>query len=90
MDRSLLLSYEDLCADPSKEMTRITRFLGTEPYADECLRETFPIHNATGQASLIKNFNESSFEKLSADDIRRIEDIAGDVMRRLGYEFATG
>ena len=90
MDRSLLLSYEDLCADPAKELNRITRFLGTEPYPDECLGETVHIHNATGQASVIKNFNEMSLEKLSADDIRRIEDIAGDLMCRLGYDFASG
>jgi len=90
LDRALLLSYEDLCTDPSKEMARVTRFLGTEPYPDEFLREPFSIHNATGQLSLIKNFNESSYERLSADDIRRIEDVAGDVMRQLGYDFLTG
>ncbi|MDG1899531.1 MAG: sulfotransferase [Phycisphaerales bacterium] len=90
LDDALLLSYEDLCADPSKEMTRVTRFLKIDPYPDEFLRESLPIHNVTEQPSLIKDFNESSLEKLSADDIRRIEDIAGDVMRRLGYDFATG
>jgi hypothetical protein len=90
IDRALLLSYEDLCTDPSKEMARVTRFLGTEPYPDEFLREPFSIHNATGQPSLIKNFNESSCERLSADDIRRIEDVAGDVMRQLEYDFLTG
>ena len=90
LDGSLLLSYEDLCADPSKEMIRITRFLKIDPYPDEFLRESLPIHNVTEQPSLIKDFNASSLERLSADDIRRIEDIAGEVMSRLGYEFFTG
>ena len=90
LDRSLRLSYEDLCADPSKEMSRITRFLGIDPYPDEFLRESLPVHNATGEPSLVKDFNESSLERLSADDIRTIEDVSGDVMRRLGYAFASG
>ena len=90
LDGSLLLSYEDLCADPSKEMIRITRFLKIDPYPDEFLRESLPIHNVTEQPSLIKDFNESSLERLSAEDIRMIEDIAGEVMSRLGYEFFTG
>ena len=90
LEDALLLTYEDLCADPSTEMTRITRFLEIDPYPDEFLRESLPIHNATGQPSLIKDFNESSLARLSADDIRRIEDIAGEVMRQLGYDFATG
>lgn len=90
LDRVLLLSYEDLCGDPSQAMARVTSFLGIQRYPDESLRETFSIHNATGQPSLIKNFNESSYERLSADDIRRIEDVAGDVMRRLGYDFLIG
>ncbi|MAB71964.1 MAG: hypothetical protein CMJ54_05615 [Planctomycetaceae bacterium] len=90
LDDALLLNYEDLCADPSKEMTRVTRFLKIDPYPDQFLREILPIHNVTEQPSLIKDFNASSLERLSADDIRRIEDIAGEVMSRLGYEFFTG
>ena len=90
LDDALLLSYEDLCADPSKEMTRVTRFLKIAPYPDESLCESLPVHNVTGQPSLIKDFNASSLERLSAEDIRRVEDIAGEVMSRLGYEFFTG
>jgi hypothetical protein len=90
VDDALLLSYEDLCADPSREMTRVARFLKIDPYPDEFLRESLPIHNATGQPSLIKNFNDSSLERLSAEDIRRIGNIAGEVMSRLGYELFTG
>ena len=90
IDDALLLSYEDLCAAPSKEMTRVTGFLKIDPYPEKFLRESLPIHNVTGHASLIKDFNESSLERLSADDIRTIEDIAGEVMRRLGYGFASG
>ena len=90
LDDALLLSYEDLCADPSKEMTRVTRFLEIAPYPDESLCESLPVHNVTGQPSLIKDFNASSLERLSAEDIRRVEDIAGEVMSRLGCEFFTG
>ena len=90
LDDRLLLSYEDLCADPARELTRVTRFLKIDSYPDELLREEYSIHNVTGQPSLIKDFNEPSVERLSSDDIRRIEDIAGEVMSRLGYEFFTG
>ena len=90
LDDALLLSYEDLCADPPKVTSRITRFLKIDQFPDEFLYESFPIHNVTGQPNLIKNFNDSSVERLSADDIRRVEDIAGKVMMRLGYKFLTG
>ena len=90
LDRHLLLSYEDLCADPSRQMDRVTRFLGIDSYEDEWLDGTFSIHNAKERPSSIINFNEASHEALSSDDIRRIEDIAGDVMNRLGYDSITG
>ena len=90
LDHALLLRYEDLCADPSKEMSRITRFLDIDPYPDELLRDLLPVHNVTGRSSLIRDFNGSSLERLSGDDIRTIEDIAGDVMGRLGYALESG
>ena len=90
LDDALLLSYEDLCADPPKVTSRITRFLKIDQFPYEFLCESFPIHNVTGQPSLVKDFNDSSIQMLSADDICRIEDIAGEVMTRLGYKFLTG
>ena len=90
LDNAMLLSYEELCANPSEQMNRITRFLGTAPYADACLEQPLDIHNAEDEESPIRNFNDSSFERLSADELRKIEDIAGDLMSRLGYEFFTG
>ena len=90
LDDSLLLSYEELCADPSKETGRITRFLDIDPYPEEFLREELPVHNVTGHPNTIKDFNDASLDRLSTEDIRRVEDIAGEVMTRLGYEFFTG
>jgi len=90
LNHALLLRYEDLCAGPSKELSRITSFLDIDPYPDEFLRELFPVHNVTGRSSPIHDFNGSSLERLTRDDIRTIEDIAGDVMRRLGYALETG
>lgn len=90
LDRRLLLTYEDLCADPSREMSLITSFLGTKQYPENFLLDELSIHNASGRKGLIKNFNDSSYERLSAEDVRKIEDIAGDLMARLGYDFLTG
>ncbi len=56
----------------------------------ESLRRLVDYTITCGASALIVPAVASEVERLSADDIRTIEDVSGDVMRRLGYAFASG
>lgn len=79
----LELSYEDLTADPQKEVGRITDFLGIGEFAPESFHKAFSVHEKSSQ---ITNMNPKSFAKLSDSEKKVIGSIAGDYLKKYGYQ----
>ncbi len=81
-ERLLTITYEDLCEDPAKVLSRITEFLGVRPFSAEVSGKEWTVQGAT---SAIKNRNASSFERLDDADREEIVRVAGDMLERRGY-----
>jgi hypothetical protein len=83
----LLLTYEDLCARPAEHLQNLQDFLGLEqPFDPGVLTRPRRIHNIDNAEGLIRDFNRRSVQQLAAQDMEMIDQIAGPVMARLGYE----
>lgn len=91
-DNYLRLRYEDLVEDPQRELETICRFLG-EKYSDAML---VPDEDAKAdrwwferaQGKVTKNRHGKWREELTSAQVAIVEHIAGDHMRRFGYETA--
>lgn len=88
-DQILTVKYEDLCADCSKEMSRITKFLGVDQKYS-----LSSVQNFVGGSSTIRNAKSTDFklrldekwrESLNLEDVKIFEKIAGSVNYSLGY-----
>lgn len=78
----LRLTYEDFCAQPGENLRAITDFLEVEPLPDETTNKSWEIH---GNTSEIRNMNAEGIAKLTADEIARIRDVAGQALDKYGY-----
>lgn len=74
--------YEDLAEDPDGTMGGVTDFLGI-PGFDRGLGER--VWYINDRAAKIRNMNPASLERLSDDDVSRIERTAGRRLDRYGY-----
>ena len=89
-ERYLELRYEDLVADPARELQRICEFasLPWEPemveYAGKVDVSNLPEHQRLAQPPTpnVRNWRE----EMPATDARAFEDVAGDVLRSSGYD----
>lgn len=82
LHHQLILKYEDLVANPSAELKRITDILNLSPLSEDVFTNEFNIHKVH---SGIKNMNKESLDRLSAEDIEIINLKAADVLKRLNY-----
>jgi hypothetical protein len=83
----LLLRYEELCQQPEDHLEKIESFLGLPtPIDRQVLAAPQAIHNIDATPQRIGNLNERSLAQLSAADLACIDQIAGPLMQRLGYE----
>lgn len=83
----LHLTYEQLCQDTLEVLREIEEFLDlTQPFDQELLAHEFPIHNIDDIPTIIRNFNDQSIARLSAQDIDTITHEAGAAMMKFGYE----
>ncbi len=82
IDRFLRVRYEDFTEDTKGTLDQITRFLGISPIESSVLQKTWSFQEKNEP---IKNMNPGSFERLSPRQIRKIEDVAGDVLREHNY-----
>jgi len=85
--RFLQVSYEDLSAEPEAVCRRITDFLELPPLDEAVLGENWTVH---GVESPIRNMNRASFERLSAEEIDKIHQVAGERLEALGYDRPEG
>ncbi len=83
VERFMSLRYEEFVADPSSQVRRITDFVGLEPLDDVLMAQRWTVH---GVESPIRNMNDQSLARLSAEDIEAIHSVAGEWLARWGYE----
>jgi hypothetical protein len=99
--RRLLVRYEDLLAEPERYFARIIRFLGTGEVDAARLKRAIGFsgfdvlagqeaaegYRAAGQGGKFFRTGKAGQwrERLSPEQIRRIENVHGEVMRKLGY-----
>jgi Sulfotransferase family len=83
----LCFRYEDLCLEPAEHLRKIEAFLDLDVAFDLTgLAKPRHIHNIDAKPQFIHNFNERSLQQLSAADTAIIDQIAGPLMERVGYE----
>ena len=83
VERFLRVSYEDFSADPETVCRRITDFLELPPLDGGLFGENWKVH---GVESPIRNMNRASHGRLSAEDIDKIHQVAGERLAALGYD----
>ena len=88
--RYLEVRYEDLIADPAPAMERVCRFAGIDFDASMLsLSKPSEVAGDAGGMREVKRDNAGKYRsRMDAVTLRRIEAIAGDVLRDAGYEVA--
>ncbi len=83
MDESILeVTYEDLTERPDEILEQICHFLNIDLPDRNVSELTFSIH---GKTNAILNMNEKSLKSLSREDVKRIDQVAGEWLDRYGY-----
>lgn len=82
LERLHWVHYEDLASNPQETLGGILAFLGLSFEAQMVSSEAITIHERT---STLKDFNASSIQLLSGDDIERINEVAEPMLRHHGY-----
>ena len=75
--------YEDLTGNPEKILSAITDFLELPPYSRDVLSNEWEID---GVISPMRNMNSDVLDKLSYDDINKIELVARKELLKHGYK----
>lgn len=86
LERLMWVRYEDLVADPSAELNRIAEFVGLAPFKSFDASATLSIHERN---DMLKDFNAESIQRLSPDQIAKVNQVAGDMLERYGYPLIT-
>lgn len=86
---SMLLHYEDLCADPQATLDRVAGFVGVEPAPIDGLLGSLERH-VIGNSMRLRALEEiredrSWQDRLSREDLRTIGRVVGRLSHRLGY-----
>ncbi|MCP3977870.1 MAG: sulfotransferase [bacterium] len=87
--RALRMRYEDLCADPARELSRVARWLGVGPFPAELAFRAVE-HHVIGNRMRLSGADEIRLDErwrseLSADELRIVVRRTAAVRRRLGY-----
>lgn len=83
LKRLLWVKYEDLTSDPLKELNRICEFLGIRPFAGFDSDAEFAVHE---REEAIRNLNQVSIDRLTPEQIVRINSVALECLREFGYD----
>jgi hypothetical protein len=80
--RKHIVRYEDLVKDPESVLMAVTKFIGIDPVPDSVFRTTYRVHKVE---SGIRDMNAESIARLTAEEIKEIEEEAGEMLKELGY-----
>jgi hypothetical protein len=86
LERSIWFRYEDLMADPEISLRVIQEFLGFHSPFNPGACLSVSAHSIAKEAVGLRDLNAESVARLSNDEIKQINTIAGGLMHRLGYE----
>lgn len=78
--------YEDLCENPDDTLKDIFEFLEMEPIQNKNMDRKWNIHD---KESEIINMNNKSFKNLDFEEIKKIEEIAGEMLEFYNYDFIS-
>jgi hypothetical protein len=81
--RGLLIKYEDLTEHPDQTLEKLSRFLELNVSSFAVSDKIWNVHE---YQSKIKNMNEVSFNRLTAEDIETVTQVAGEMLVRLEYK----
>lgn len=76
------ISYEDFTEKTESTLHAITSFLGLEPFPQSTFQHNWKLQ---GRNKPIINMNKKSFDRLSEEDIKKIESVAGTQLQIYGY-----
>ncbi len=79
----LWMKYEDLVTNPTEELNRVASFIGIDAFPRYDKSAPLAIHE---RKDPLKNMNAQSIDRLSSEQIARINAVAGDMLGRYGYE----
>jgi hypothetical protein len=78
----LQIKYEELVENPVVALKSVTSFLGLKDLDDSVFSKNFRIHKVD---SGIADMNADSISRLNENEVRAINQIAGEVMEKLNY-----
>lgn len=78
----LWVSYEELAADTAGTLNKITRFIGVDEFKDFEEDRSWSIHERDEK---VRDMNEESIARLTDEQIRRINEVAGEMLDHFGY-----
>lgn len=86
LERRCLVRYEDLCDQPVVGLAGLGSFLDCDvEHIGAILDHPVDAPTEDGSPSRVENLNDRSAARLSPSERARIADVAGPLMRRLGY-----
>jgi hypothetical protein len=83
VDRFMTIRYEDFTEDPAAVLAHVTNFLDLSPLPDEVAGRTWDVH---GYDEPIRNRNTRSYQRLSEQEVDRIQTEAGDILKKSSYD----
>ncbi len=76
------ISYEELTADPLATLNKLAAFLGISRFDDVDFDKSWSVHE---KDEPIRNMNQESIDRLSREQIDKINEVAGDMLDHYGY-----
>jgi hypothetical protein len=77
------IKYEDLASDPYVILNGIAGFLGIESFDGFDQGQSFKIHE---REDSVRDLNQVSIDRLTREQVDKVNDIAGEMLSELGYE----
>jgi hypothetical protein len=85
LESVMTYTYEDFCESPREVLSQIEAFADLSESHDSTALSGAESHSLEGQTQGIQNLNSRSLERLSDENFKTINQIAGPIMERLGY-----
>lgn len=84
LENYIEITYEDLVAKPDEILGGICNFLGIQPYVHSLKDASFGVHEKNEK---IRDMNSASLAKLTAEEVKKINDVAAAELQEYKYYF---
>lgn len=82
LEHFMWVRYEDLVRVPMQVLNSVAEFAGLSQFQDFDPNAALSIHE---RKDTLRDLNQDSIDKLTPDQIRRVNDVAGETLVRFGY-----